>query len=87
MPENIVFELNIRTHYTIIVYVKNEIAYDELPRLAWKVKELSHLSPWRPPIYPFKTLIPLTFFMLTIQGIAELTRSIWKFKEQKGGGK
>ena len=54
---------------------------------SWKVKELSHLSPWRPPIYPFKTLIPLTFFMLTIQGIAELTRCIWKFKEQKGGGK
>ena len=54
---------------------------------SWKLKELSHLSPWHPPIYPFKTLIPLTFFMLTIQGIAELTRCIWKFKELKGGGK
>jgi len=54
---------------------------------SWKLQELSHLSPWHPPIYPFKTLIPLTFFMLTIQGIAELTRCIWKFKELKGGGK
>jgi len=54
---------------------------------AWSTQELSHLSPWHPPIYPFKTLIPLTFFMLTIQGVAELTRSIWKFKELKGGGK
>ena len=54
---------------------------------SWKLGELSHLSPWHPPIYPFKTLIPLTFFMLTIQGIAELTRCIWKFKELKGGGK
>ena len=54
---------------------------------SWALQELSHLSPWHPPIYPFKTLIPLTFFMLTIQGIAELTRRIWKFKELKGGGK
>jgi TRAP-type mannitol/chloroaromatic compound transport system permease small subunit len=54
---------------------------------SWKLGELSHLSPWHPPIYPFKTLIPLTFFMLTTQGIVELTRCIWKFKELKGGGK
>ena len=54
---------------------------------SWKARELSHLSPWRPPIYPFKALIPLTFLMLTLQGIAELTRCIWKFKDQKGGGK
>ena len=54
---------------------------------SWQVRELSHLSPWRPPIYPFKALIPLTFFMLTIQGFAELTRCIWRFREQKGGGR
>jgi len=54
---------------------------------SWTARELSHLSPWRPPIYPFKALIPLTFFMLTLQGIAELARCIWKFKEHKGGGK
>jgi TRAP-type mannitol/chloroaromatic compound transport system permease small subunit len=54
---------------------------------SWKLGELSHLSPWHPPIYPFKTLVPLTFFMLTTQGIVELIRCIWKFKELKGGGK
>jgi TRAP-type mannitol/chloroaromatic compound transport system permease small subunit len=54
---------------------------------SWKLGELSHLSPWHPPIYPFKTLVPLTFFMLTTQGIVELIRCIWKFKGLKGGGK
>jgi TRAP-type mannitol/chloroaromatic compound transport system permease small subunit len=54
---------------------------------SWKMRELSHLSPWRPAIYPFKTLIPITFFMLTTQGIVELIRCIWKFREQKGGRK
>ena len=52
---------------------------------SWMAKELSHLSPWHPPIYPFKTLIPLTFFLLSIQGIAELVRCISKFKALKGG--
>ena len=61
--------------------INNQGQYRELSR------ELSHLSPWRPAIYPFKTLIPLTFFMLTTQGVVELIRCIWKFREQKGGGK
>ncbi|RLB40940.1 MAG: C4-dicarboxylate ABC transporter permease [Deltaproteobacteria bacterium] len=53
---------------------------------SWSAKELSHLSPWHPPIYPFKTLIPLTFFMLIIQGIAEVVRTIRKLKEYKKTG-
>ena len=80
---DILFYLILYLPITIFVVIYgSSYAWD-----SWAAKELSHLSPWHPPIYPFKTLIPLTFFMLTIQGIAELTRCFWKFRELKGGGK
>lgn len=43
---------------------------------SWSILEKSDLSPWRPPLYPFKTVIPLTAFLLILQGIAEFFKSL-----------
>lgn len=42
---------------------------------AWEIGERSEASSWRPIIYPFKAVIPLTALLLLVQGIAEFLKS------------
>lgn len=44
---------------------------------SWSLFERSEAGAWRPPIYPFKTVIPLTALLLLIQGISELIKSLY----------
>lgn len=44
-------------------------------RHAWEILEKSDASPWRPPLYPFKTVIPVAALFLLIQGISEFLKS------------
>lgn len=44
--------------------------------LAWMVKEHSSFSPAGPPLYHFKSLIPLAGCFLLLQGLAETVRCI-----------
>ncbi|MFN0042097.1 MAG: TRAP transporter small permease subunit [Alphaproteobacteria bacterium] len=43
---------------------------------SWATREHSMFSPAGPPIYPFKTLIPITGVLLFCQGIAEVIRCV-----------
>jgi len=43
---------------------------------SWRIGEHSSASPAGPPLYHFKSLIPLAAFFLIIQGLAELTRCV-----------
>lgn len=33
-------------------------------------RELSNVGFWRPPLYPFRTMIPIAYFLLLLQGTA-----------------
>ncbi|MBU1208319.1 MAG: TRAP transporter small permease subunit [Proteobacteria bacterium] len=44
---------------------------------AWDIKETAAYSPWRPIVYPFKTVIPIAIILLIIQGIAEFIKSVY----------
>jgi len=44
---------------------------------SWHILERSDASPWMPPIYPFKTVIPLAAVLLMIQGFSELLKSFY----------
>ncbi len=44
---------------------------------SWQILEHSQ-STWAPPIYPFKTLMPIAFFLLIVQAIVELIKSYYK---------
>lgn len=46
-------------------------------RQSWMQGELYPQSPWMPPIYPLKTIIPITIFLLLLQGAAELIKAVW----------
>ena len=48
----------------------------EYAALAWKIKETSWNSPAQIQIYMAKSIIPLSGFLLTIQGISEVCRAI-----------
>ena len=43
---------------------------------SWAIREVSEQTPWRPPLYPFKTVIPVAGVLLLIQGVSELLKSI-----------
>jgi TRAP-type mannitol/chloroaromatic compound transport system permease small subunit len=44
---------------------------------AWDILERSEQSPWQPPLYPFKTVIPVAAILLMIQGVSELLKSVY----------
>jgi TRAP-type mannitol/chloroaromatic compound transport system permease small subunit len=47
---------------------------------AWSIGETSDASPWRPIIYPFKAVIPLTALLLLLQGVAEFLKSLYAIR-------
>ena len=47
---------------------------------SWVIRETSDASPWRPIVYPFKAVIPLTALLLLLQGISELLKSIYAIR-------
>lgn len=48
----------------------------DFARLAWIMREHSAFSPAGPPIYHFKSLIPISGVFLFLQGLAELARCV-----------
>ncbi len=42
---------------------------------SWKAMELGH-SVWRPPIAHFRTVIPVAFFLIFLQGISSIIKHI-----------
>ena len=41
------------------------------------IRELSDASPWRPPVYPFKMVVPIAGLLLMIQGVSEFLKSMY----------
>lgn len=44
---------------------------------SWLIQEVSNASPWRPVIFPFKTIIPIAVVLLIIQGVSEFIKSTY----------
>lgn len=44
---------------------------------SWEIGEQSLMSPWRPALYPFKTVVPVSAALLLIQGVSEALKSIY----------
>jgi TRAP-type mannitol/chloroaromatic compound transport system permease small subunit len=61
---------------TIVLF---ESAIDFAER-SWVLRERGMLSPWRPPLYPFKTVFPVALFLLLLQGVAQFVRKVQALK-------
>jgi TRAP-type mannitol/chloroaromatic compound transport system permease small subunit len=44
---------------------------------SWDIREVSDASPWRPPLYPLKAVIPLSLALLFVQGISEFLKAAY----------
>jgi TRAP-type mannitol/chloroaromatic compound transport system permease small subunit len=44
---------------------------------AFEIWETSEQTPWRPILWPFKMVIPLTCLLLIIQGVSETIKSVY----------
>jgi TRAP-type mannitol/chloroaromatic compound transport system permease small subunit len=44
------------------------------------IDERSSSGAWTPVLWPLRGIIPLTFFMLFLQGISELMKSLWAWR-------
>jgi len=49
---------------------------------AWAVQEHSW-SAWKPPLYPFKTVMPVALILLFVQGFANFIRDIYRLKGEE----
>jgi TRAP-type mannitol/chloroaromatic compound transport system permease small subunit len=52
------------------------LSWDELV-YAWSINERSNLTPWQPPLWPLRAVVPLTALLLFVQGISELLKALW----------
>lgn len=48
----------------------------EYAQTSWQIKETAWLSSWRPPIYHFKTIIPLAALLMLLQGAVDFVRHL-----------
>jgi TRAP-type mannitol/chloroaromatic compound transport system permease small subunit len=44
---------------------------------SWQMGELSEQTAWRPILWPFKAVVPLTALLLLVQGVSELLKSVY----------
>jgi len=44
---------------------------------AFQINETSEQTPWRPLLWPFKMVVPLTCILLLIQGVSETIKSVY----------
>lgn len=44
---------------------------------AFSIGETSEQTPWRPLLWPFKTVVPLTMLLLLIQGVSETIKCVY----------
>ncbi|HSD43759.1 MAG TPA: TRAP transporter small permease subunit [Burkholderiales bacterium] len=44
---------------------------------AFEINETSEQTPWRPILWPFKTVVPVACLLLLIQGVSETIKSVY----------
>lgn len=44
---------------------------------AYEIGEMSEQTPWRPALWPLKACVPLAAALLLLQGVSELTKSLY----------
>jgi len=47
---------------------------------AWTISEMSEQTPWRPLLWPYKTVVPVTCVLLMLQGVSETIKSVFAWR-------
>jgi len=51
--------------------------------LSISLLETSDATPWRPPLYPFKCVVPASALLLLIQGFSEFLKSVYAVRNKR----
>lgn len=83
-PQKVQLWLRILTFILIFLPFVGALTYASISYAAhsWAVWEHSW-SAWKPPLYPYKTVMPVTLFLLLVQGVATFIRDIYKLKGEE----
>jgi TRAP-type mannitol/chloroaromatic compound transport system permease small subunit len=47
---------------------------------AYTIHETSEQTPWRPILWPYKTVVPVTCVLLLLQGVSEVIKSVYAWR-------
>jgi len=47
---------------------------------AWTINETSEQTPWRPILWPYKAVVPVTCVLLMLQGVSEVIKSVYAWR-------
>ncbi|HEY5898189.1 MAG TPA: TRAP transporter small permease subunit [Burkholderiales bacterium] len=47
---------------------------------AYSIQETSEQTPWRPILWPYKSVVPLTCVLLMLQGVSETIKSVYAWR-------
>jgi len=47
---------------------------------AYTINETSEQTPWRPILWPYKTVVPVTCVLLMLQGVSEVIKSVYAWR-------
>lgn len=48
---------------------------------AWTIQETSEQTPWRPILWPYKSVVPVTCVLLLVQGLSEVIKSTYAWRK------
>jgi len=84
LPRKAQIWLRLITFWLIFVPFIGAFTYAAIVYAAhsWAIWEHSW-SAWKPPLYPYKTVMPVTMFFLLLQGIANFFRDCYELKGEK----
>jgi TRAP-type mannitol/chloroaromatic compound transport system permease small subunit len=81
LPQKIQLILRLVTFWIIFVPFVGAMLYAGVEYAATSWMQWEHSwSAWKPPLYPFKTVIPVSLALLFIQGFANFIREFYKLK-------
>src|SRR5689334_1979736 len=47
---------------------------------AYNISEVSEQTPWRPILWPYKAIVPVTCVLLMLQGVSETVKSVYAWR-------
>ena len=59
----------------VVLFMFLRMSYD-FAATSWAAKEFSSRSTWQPPLYPFKSVVPVAVGLLILQVLAEFLRAL-----------
>lgn len=84
LPQRIQLYLRLITFWLVFVPFVGAMLYAGIEYAAKSWMQWEHSwSAWKPPLYPYKTVIPVSLFLLFIQGAANFIRELYELKGEK----